>query len=86
MKGLKALAISLYLPLEPSVLNPDPTAGPSVTPSHTPHSTHRDSEGVGLGEEQVPTLEVIVEVEESTAEGKRQEAVRPQPRPRPAVG
>lgn len=53
-----------------SVLNPDPTAGPSGS---TPY---RDSEGVGLREEQVPSLEVIVEVEESTGKERRQEAVR----------
>lgn len=43
-----------------AVLNPDPTAGPS-TPV-----PYRDSEGVGLREEQVASLEVIIEVEEST--------------------
>lgn len=42
---------------------------------------YRDGEGVGLCEEQVPALEVIVEVEESAGEGGRQEAVRPPPRP-----
>lgn len=60
----------------PSVLNPEPTAGLPGLPV-----TYRDGEGIGLCEEQVPALEVIVEVEESTGEGGRQEAVRPSPRP-----
>lgn len=73
-----APSISLHLPLRASVLNPDPTAGPSAP---TPY---RDSQGVGLCEEQVASLEVIIEVEEPTGKQRRQEAVRAPPRPRPA--
>lgn len=56
-------------------MNPDPTAGPSAP---TPY---RDSEGVGLCEEQVASLEVIIEVEEPTGKQRRQEAVRAPPDP-----
>lgn len=62
---------------DPSVLNPEPTAVLPVPNHHPP--PYPDSEGVGLCEEQVPALEVIVEVEESTG-GGRQEAVRSHPR------
>ena len=45
--------------------------------------SYRDREGVGLCEEQVPTLEVIVEVEESTGERGKQEAGSETPARRP---
>ena len=46
--------------------------------------SYRDCEGVGLREEQVPALEVIVEVEESTGERGRQEAGSETPARHPA--
>lgn len=56
-------------------MNPDPTAGPSAP------APYRDSEGVGLREEQVASFEVIIEVEESTGKLTRKEVVRPHPAP-----
>lgn len=56
-------------------MNSDPTAGSGIIP--IPSIAYRDSEGIRLGEEQVPALEIIIEVEESTGEGRAQEAVEP---------